>query len=142
VSDNNSVNRPAFFYGNASVSKDTGPDATLYLGVQSVFNSAVQNALFIGAAPRTSSTTTRRRSNRSTTAAPGTGQNGLLPTQFTLSLSLHQQSRPKAGESGAGCIQRPASLFCLAHGSPARPADCFLNRQCFGLLRAAARVLR
>lgn len=47
IGDNNSYNRPAFWFANASVSKDVGP-LTLNFGANNLFNNAAQQWGYIG----------------------------------------------------------------------------------------------
>ncbi len=86
--ENNSYARPAFFYGNVTVSKTLARGTTLNIGVQNLFDSASSSYFLFGAAPYAAENsfgtdvTALDQQN-----SQGIGQTGLLPPQVTFSLT-------------------------------------------------------
>ena len=86
VGANNSYGRPDFWYSNGFISQDLGKLTTLNVGVQNIFNQASSDVSTVGIAPFVATNqfnpySQNRQVNFATT--------GLLPTQYTASLTFH-----------------------------------------------------
>ena len=85
IGNNNPYNRDGFYYANGNISQNIGAHTTLNFGVQNIFNNASSSVQASGIAPFTAQ-------NQFSTYDPGRQEGllttGLLPTQYTASLTL------------------------------------------------------
>lgn len=92
LDDNNSYNRPRFFYGNASFSAALGPHTALNVGVQNIFNSAASRYNQFGAAPFVAENQfgTDTSALQQAFSGNGGGLNGLLQPQYSVSITVRK----------------------------------------------------
>ncbi|HEY4440388.1 MAG TPA: TonB-dependent receptor [Candidatus Elarobacter sp.] len=89
LGENNGFGRGQFFYGNLGVSQDLGKHTTINVGVLNCFNSGSSTVNALGIAPFVAENQYWSDPNAIAQAANiGTTQNGILPIQYTVSLTL------------------------------------------------------